>query len=166
MENIEERISAAARKIVCGASGKFTVCGAESCTGGAIASAIVSIGGASAVFKGSAVCYCDEAKMRILGVAESTLRNHFAESTECAAEMAEGARKIYNADIAFASTGFLDANTGTKPPELAGTVFLAFATKDGTSVQTLKLDSAAERNFNRKLCVLTALKKILTFGCI
>lgn len=166
MENIEERISAAARKIVCGASGKFTVCGAESCTGGAIASAIVSIGGASAVFKGSAVCYCDEAKMRILGVAESTLLNHFAESAECAAEMAEGARKIYNADIAFASTGFLDANTGTKPPELAGTVFLAFATKDGVSTKMLKLDPSAERNFNRKLCVLTALKKILTFGCI
>lgn len=139
----------------------LTVCGAESCTGGAVASAIVSIPHASNVFKGSAVCYCDAAKEKILGVSAEILQTYFAESPQCAEAMARGAAELYCADTAYATTGFLDSNTGGKPAELAGTVFLAVFAFGKIHVEELKLDQSAERNFNRKKCVLAALEKTL-----
>ena len=45
-----------------------TVGTAESCTGGRIAEAIISIPGASKYFKGGIVCYTEEIKERLLGV--------------------------------------------------------------------------------------------------
>ena len=139
----------------------LTVCGAESCTGGAVASAIVSIPHASRVFKGSAVCYCDAAKGKILGVSGEILQTYFAESPQCAEAMARGAAALYCADIAYATTGFLDSNTGDKPEELAGTVFLAVFAFGKMHVEKLKLDPSAERNFNRKKCVLATLENAL-----
>lgn len=141
---------------------QITLAGAESCTGGAIASAIVSISGASKVFKGSAVCYCDTAKCEILKVSKNTLDNFFAESKECAEEMAKGALNIYQSDIAFASTGFLDSNTGEKSKNLAGTVFLAVAKKSGeVFTKKILLNPNNERNQNRIDCVFNALQIIL-----
>ena len=174
MENggdiLDARIAAIAAAVVEKFSaGGDTVDGAESCTGGAVASAIVSIAGASACFKGSAVCYCDGAKQKILGVKARTLKKHFAESRECAEEMARGAMELYGADAAFAATGFLDANTGGKPQSLAGKVFAAIARKnaDGkirVNVERLELDPAAPRNFNRKKCVLKILTALENIG--
>ena len=140
----------------------LSLAGAESCTGGAVASAIVSISGASKIFKGSAVCYCDNAKCDILKVSKSTLEKFFAESKECAEEMAKGALNIYKADIAFATTGFLDANVGLKTTDLAGIVFLAIAKKSG-EVYTKKiiLNPLNQRNENRTKCVIETLQEIL-----
>ncbi|MDE7086097.1 MAG: CinA family protein, partial [Prevotella sp.] len=45
-----------------------TVGTAESCTGGRIAEAIISVPGASKYFKGGVISYVDEVKMSLLGV--------------------------------------------------------------------------------------------------
>lgn len=145
-------------------SRSISLAAAESCTGGAIASAAVSISGASSVFKGSAVCYCDAAKNSLLGVRNETLEKFFAESPQCAAEMALGARKIFKADIAVASTGFLDANTPAEKAALAGRVFVALAPPSaGPIVEEISLDPLAERNANRLICAKRALELILNF---
>ena len=47
---------------------KLTVTTAESCTGGMIASSIVSISGSSAIFKSSVVTYSNEMKSKILNI--------------------------------------------------------------------------------------------------
>ncbi len=86
---------------------------AESCTGGMIGSAITEIAGASASFLGTAVTYSDEAKMSILGVSADTIKQNGAVSAECAEEMANGARRIYNSDIAMSVTGIAGPNGGT-----------------------------------------------------
>ncbi len=165
--NYNEHINILAKKIVEKFSNTSTsIAGAESCTGGAVASAIVSIPHASSVFKGSAVCYCDEAKVEVLGVKPETLEKYFAESQECAREMALNASRIYKSNIAFATTGFLDDNIGADRPEnLKGCVFIAVEKiEDGapkTLTKTLKLDVSQERNFNRMVCVLATLELIL-----
>ena len=138
------------------------ICAAESCTGGLVASSLVSVKGASAVFLGSVVAYCDEAKMNILGVSEYTLYSFFAASPECALEMAEGALKLFRADAAVSTTGFLDANVPhSKPSELAGKVFFASAFRIGNNIRSrsawLSLDPSAARDENRALAALFAL---------
>ena len=120
------RLRAAARAVFDAFSGSGkSLCAAESCTGGLVASSLVSIAGASGFFRGSAVCYCDAAKISALGVSPLTISEHFAESRQCAEEMARGALALYGADASVAATGFLDGNVGEKPAELAGAVFLA-----------------------------------------
>ncbi|HEY9124124.1 MAG TPA: CinA family nicotinamide mononucleotide deamidase-related protein, partial [Bacteroidales bacterium] len=63
---------------------------AESCTGGTIASKIVSISGSSDYFKGGIVAYSNEIKMKELGVPAETLVKHGAVSQQTAEAMAEG----------------------------------------------------------------------------
>ena len=66
----------------------LTVTTAESCTGGMIASAIVSVAGASACFKEGYITYSNEAKKKLLGVREDTLKQYTVVSAQVAQEMA------------------------------------------------------------------------------
>lgn len=88
---------------------------AESCTGGLAASLITDIAGSSIYFLGSAVTYAYEAKEQVLGVAHETLVAHGAVSPETAREMAQGARRLFGADLALSVTGI--AGPGGATPE-------------------------------------------------
>ncbi len=167
-EQLQNRAKKLAKEIVeVFSAEQISVAGAESCTGGAVASTLVSISGASKVFKGSAVCYCDEAKVDILGVSLETLKNYFAESAQCAREMAIASAQIYKSKIAFAITGFLDANIGeNRPDNLKGKVFIAVTRNINGSQKifekSIKLDPTQARHYNRTLCVISTLELILT----
>ena len=63
---------------------KLTLSLAESCTGGAIASRIVNVPGASEVFLQGMVTYSNRAKRKTLGVKKSTLKVNGAVSEKCA----------------------------------------------------------------------------------
>ena len=86
---------------------------AESITGGAFASAIIGIPGASEVFDESCVTYSNESKTRLLGVKEETLRKFGAVSAETAEEMAAGAAKQSGADLAISFTGIAGPGGGS-----------------------------------------------------
>lgn len=92
----------------------LTICVAESCTGGLIGGALTEIAGASSVFLGSAVCYSNDAKVRILGVNPDILVRYGAVSGECAAAMAAGARTLFRSDIALSVTGVAGPGGGTE----------------------------------------------------
>ena len=68
----------------------IVVATAESCTGGMISSTITDVSGSSAIFGYGMVTYSNEAKMKILGVKEDTLKQFGAVSNETAYEMAKG----------------------------------------------------------------------------
>ena len=87
---------------------------AESCTGGMIASRLVSISGISDAFLEGAVTYSNEAKVRTLNVKEETLKKYGAVSEETAREMAEGIAKRTGSDIAVVTTGIAGAGGGTE----------------------------------------------------
>lgn len=134
-----------------------TVCFAESCTGGRIAASVIDCAGASDVLRESYVTYCDAAKARILGVSEETLRLHTAVSAACAAEMAEGARRISGADWGVSTTGYAGPDGGT-PEHPVGTVFVGIAGARGTTVHEFHFRGS--RDWVRTLAASNALNKL------
>lgn len=104
----------------------YTVATAESCTGGLIASSIVDIPGASDCFYEGYVTYSNEAKIKNLGVKDTTLERVGAVSRETALEMALGVKKRANADFGISSTGIAGPGGGS-PKKPVGLVFIGCA---------------------------------------
>lgn len=97
---------------------------AESCTGGMLGCALTRQAGASAYFAGSAVCYCNQAKQRVLGVAQTVLDSSGPVSGDCARQMAQGALSLYQCDVALSVTGFAGPDG-----ERVGEVWIGWAKK-------------------------------------
>ncbi len=106
---------------------------AESCTGGMIASRLTDVSGASGVFGTGFVTYANETKVRELGVPMELLMRHGAVSEAVAMAMAEGCLKVAEADHALAVTGVAGPTGGTAEKPV-GTVFVALASRGGTTV--------------------------------
>ncbi len=132
---------------------------AESCTGGAVASRLVSVPGASRVFLGGVVSYTNAVKHSALGVSEETLARHTAVSAPVAREMAEGARTRLSSDIAVSVTGLAGPGGGTEEIPV-GRVFLGIATGEGSDVRKLTL--SGNRRRIRRQAVKEALSLILS----
>ena len=113
------------------ANGK-TIATAESCTGGWIAQVITEVPGSSTWFDRGFVTYSNAAKVQMLDVSPQTLEDYGAVSTETAAEMAAGVLAHSDADVAVAVTGIAGPDGGT-PEKPVGTVFIAWAHKNGVS---------------------------------
>ncbi|MFZ0076616.1 MAG: competence/damage-inducible protein A [Exiguobacterium undae] len=113
----------------------LTLAAAESLTGGAFASGLTDIAGASDVFGGGAVVYADAAKVNVLGVEQALLDEQTAVSRDVAIAMAEGARALYETDLAIALTG--EAGPTSNSGQAVGTVYCALAQASGTQVLEL-----------------------------
>jgi|GEM_PF-5612509 len=88
---------------------------AESCTGGLLASRIVSLSGSSLVFWGSVVCYGRDAKISLLNINERTLNTKGEVSAECALEMAQTIKRKANVSCAISVTGYAQKKMSEKP---------------------------------------------------
>ncbi len=112
----------------------LTIATAESLTGGGVAARLTSISGASDYVLGGIVSYSNESKAKLLGVSEETLNTRGAVSAECAREMAEGARRAFDADFAVSTTGIAGPGgaTSRKP---VGLVYVALASDDGVQCE-------------------------------
>lgn len=132
--------------IIAGAKARGVTIGcAESLTGGMVASALVDVPGASAVFKGSIVAYDLMVKHELLGVSAGQLAQHGAVNAEVAAAMAEGAVAALGVDIAVATTGVAgpdpDPVSGAQP----GVIFIAVAGGElGTMVREMSVEGNRE----------------------
>ena len=116
---------------------------AESCTGGLIAKRLTDLPGASQVFRGGIVSYCDEVKASVLGVPETLLKEKGAVSPEVAIAMAEGARRVLGCDIAVSATGVAGPGPdGRGNPE--GLVYLALAAEGRTYLRTMEKGRSRE----------------------
>ena len=112
----------------------MTCATAESCTGGGIGSAITSVAGSSEMFLGGVISYANSVKAGVLGVREETLATVGAVSSETAAQMAEGARRLTGADVAVAVTGIAGPGGGT-PEKPVGLVWFGLASASGTRTE-------------------------------
>ena len=110
---------------------KMTCATAESCTGGGVGYAITSVSGSSAVFWGGIISYDNSVKHGVLGVPEEVLATKGAVSFECAAAMAEGARRLLKTDLAVSLTGIAGPGGGSAEKPV-GLVWFGLASKVGT----------------------------------
>ncbi|AOR24700.1 competence/damage-inducible protein A [Clostridium taeniosporum] len=101
----------------------LTLASAESCTGGLIASTLISYPGISEVFMEGAVTYSNNAKIRRLGVRKDTLDSYGAVSEQVAIEMAKGICKTAGTDIGISTTGIAGPGGGT-PEKPVGLVYI------------------------------------------
>ena len=99
-----------------------TVSAAESCTGGEIAHLFTSVSGSSAYFLGSVTSYAVSVKENVLGVPESVITENGVVSSEVAAAMAEGVRRLIGSTYSVATTGLADKDGDGKNP--GGTVWI------------------------------------------
>lgn len=111
----------------------LTLATAESCTGGLIAAALTAIAGSSSVVMAGFVTYSNAAKMHMVGVKAETLAAHGAVSEPVAREMAEGALREAQVDIALSCTGIAGPG-GATPGKPVGLVFIGCARRGGASV--------------------------------
>ena len=133
----------------------LTLATAESCTGGAIADAIVAVAGASAVFRGGVVAYANDVKTNLLNVPERTLAMSGAVSEEVAVAMARGACERLGAEVAIASTGIAGPSGGTQEKPI-GQVWFALAFGDG-EIEARRLTFPGNRADIRERATVAAL---------
>jgi len=112
---------------------------AESCTGGGVGYAITTISGSSAWFKKGFITYSNDAKRDMLGVSEHTLSEYGAVSATTVQEMAAGAAKYANAEIAVAISGIAGPDGGT-PEKPVGTVWFGFSINGQNISQKLQIE--------------------------
>jgi len=115
----------------------LTLATAESFTGGAVASALVSVPGASDVYVGGVVAYATALKVALLDVPVEVVESEGVVSAACALAMAEGAASRTGADVTISTTGVAgpDSQDGHPP----GTMFVACAGAGGRHVRSLSL---------------------------
>ena len=112
----------------------LTCATAESCTGGGVGSAITAVPGSSAVFAGGVISYSNDVKRNVLGVSADILQNVGAVSSETAAQMAEGVRRLLKTDLAVSLTGIAGPDGGSEEKPV-GLVWFGLATKDGVRTE-------------------------------
>ncbi len=135
----------------------LTIATAESCTGGLIASKLVSYPGISSVFKEGFVTYSNEAKIRTLGVKKETIDRYSEVSEEVVKEMAEGACRVSGADIGVATTG-IAGPSGSTPDKPVGLVYVCVYYKGNYNV--LKTVHNGSRDIVRERASVNAIELV------
>jgi nicotinamide-nucleotide amidase len=135
---------------------------AESCTGGGAAQAVTEVAGSSGWFDRGFVTYSNEAKMEMLGVSAGGLKQYGAVSEQVAREMAAGALRHSQAQMAASITGIAGPGGGSveKP---VGMVCFAWTTADGVLVsRTCHFEG--DREAVRRQSVATLLQGVLKWA--
>lgn len=123
---------------------------AESCTGGKVSDAIISVPGSSAVFEYGAVVYSDKMKIEKLSVDSEIIKNHTSVSAACAVAMAKGVMEKTNANLGLSVTGYAGPDG-----EDVGLVYIGVASANGG--YSYRLRFSGNRENVRKNAAKTAL---------
>ena len=113
---------------------RLTIALAESCTGGLAGSMLTDVPGSSEYFLGSVVSYSNKAKIGIIDVDVGDISAHGAVSETVAKQMAEGAARLFAADVGAGITGIAGPGGGSaKKP--VGTVYVSLFFRGGVSAR-------------------------------
>ena len=126
----------------------LTIATAESCTGGKLASLLNKHAGSSAFYLGSVVAYDNRVKEQVLGVSAEDLKTHGAVSEEVVKQMVNGVRNLLRTDFAIATSGIAGPDGGT-PEKPVGTVWIGWATPEGTFAECFHLGKLREQITDR-----------------
>jgi nicotinamide-nucleotide amidase len=137
-----------------------TVGTVESCTGGAIASMLTSISGASNYFLGSLITYSNELKNELANVNLETIKHFGAVSEECVREMAMEGQKKLGVDYCISCSGIAGPEGGTADKPV-GEVWISIATKQGVISKKYNFGDNRERNIQ-----MTVLASLNLLRCV
>lgn len=124
-----------------------TLSAAESCTGGMISSLITSVPGASEYYLGSVTSYAVAVKESVLGVGHDVVETCGVVSSEVAAAMAEGVRKLTGSTYSVATTGLAGPAGDERNP--VGTVWIGVSGPHGTTTVRRVYKNDRKRNIER-----------------
>jgi len=125
----------------------LTLSTAESCTGGDIAHMITTVPGASHYFLGSVVSYAIPIKEKVLGVPSEVIQRCGVVSSEVAASMAEGVRRMTGSDYSVSTTGLAGPGGDDRNPE--GTVWVGISGPRWTLTKKYNYHNDRKRNIQR-----------------
>jgi len=132
---------------------------AESCTGGALCSAITDVPGSSGWFDRGFITYSNSAKCELLEVSEFTLHHFGAVSRETALEMVSGVLKRSQANLGLAVTGIAGPDGGSIEKPI-GTVFVAWQLRS-CNPESTKLILTGNRLSIRQQAVEFSLRQLI-----
>lgn len=136
-----------------------TIATMESCTGGALASAITDIEGASEVLKFSAVTYSNEYKIK-MGVDGKIIEKYTVYSIEVAKEMSKKIADFTSANYGIGITGKINRQDKYNMTN-DNLIYVSIYDKDIDKYYTLTITPVNEtRNYNKKL-IIDKIEKIL-----
>lgn len=125
---------------------KATLSVAESCTGGQISHLITMVSGSSAYYLGSVTSYNVSVKENVLGVDAGLIDRCGVVSSEVAAAMAEGVRKVCSSTFSLATTGLAEGGDENYPE---GTVWIGVSGPNGTKTMIYHCDLGRKENIRR-----------------
>ena len=135
-----------------------TIATAESCTGGKLAALLSKHPGSSAFYYGSIISYDNSVKEHLLDVPAEMIKTHGVVSEDVVCWMANAVRKQIGADYAIATSGIAGPSGGSKEKPV-GTVWIAWATPEGTTAECFHLGKLREQITDRA-CMKALLKMI------
>ena len=139
---------------------KKTISTMESCTGGALASSITNVEGASEILKFSAVTYSNEFKIK-MGVSKDIIDKYSVYSIETAKEMSYNISKFTNSNYGVGITGKFGK---IDKENLAGddyTVFISIYDKDNNKFYNDTLKAVKHCRNENKLLVIEKVNEML-----
>ncbi len=122
----------AAAVVRAAAAARLTLATAESLTAGMVAAELGTVPGASAVLAGGVVAYSNFVKKKVLGVDAGLLEAAGSVDAEVARQMADGARRALETDLAVSTTGVAGPEPHDGKP--VGCVFIAAVSADRSLV--------------------------------
>lgn len=137
----------------------LTLATAESTLGGLIGDLLTDVPGSSAAYKGSAVVYHNDLKVRI-GVPEQTLTDYGAVSQAAAEAMARAVREWSGAGVGLAETGIAGPGGGTEERP-AGLFHVALAANELVIAERHVFPF--DRRGNKEACAEAALRLLLRY---
>ena len=129
----------------------------ESCTGGALASAITDVNGASDVIKYSAVTYSNEFKIK-MGVKKEVIDKYSVYSTNVAEEMSFNISKYTNSNYGIGITGKLNRADKNNLYGKDNIVFISVYDKDNNKFYNEEIKVINKTRYQNKKLVI---KKVI-----
>ena len=131
---------------------KITISVAESCTGGLIASEIISIPNASKIFNLGLITYSNKSKEQILNIKKKNLIKFGAVSPQVCKEMVENLHKMTKSKVCISTTGIAGPGGGSalKP---VGLIYVGLKYRKLSKIFMFNFMTKLSRNKIQKLTV-------------
>ncbi len=137
-----------------------TISTMESCTGGAIASAITNIEGASSILKFSAVTYSNEFKIK-MGVDTEIIDKYTVYSAQTANEMSKNISKFSNSDYGIGITGQINRVDPNNITNENNKIYISIYDRDNDKYYNDVLTSVnSSREENKKMVIDKVIKML------